>query len=94
MCLPVGMAYACFNSCCADNSYCDSSAGRMVGNNGDYSVCYCNRHAVMNLHKLKGCCLWHGGVLKISPAGQVMCRDGDISEICSIENPKEKVAVF
>ncbi|MBL7479959.1 neurogenic locus notch [Legionella bononiensis] len=76
-------------------NYCDSSAGRLVCNNGFYSTCYCTRHAVMDLQLLKGCCLWQGGV---SPdyiaSGLVVCNDGSISEECTLQNPQQSVATW
>ncbi|KTD20394.1 neurogenic locus notch like protein precursor [Legionella lansingensis] len=66
-------------------SYCDSSAGRYVCNNGYYSSCYCTRHAVMDLQKLEGCCLWQGGVLTMDERGVVICNNGGISEICTLQ---------
>ncbi|MBN9230525.1 MAG: neurogenic locus notch [Legionella sp.] len=78
-------------------SYCDSSAGRLVCNNGFYSVCYCTPHAVMDLQLLQGCCMWHGGVLPpnvSSPSGLIVCNDGYISEECSLQNPVEKIAAW
>src|SRR5437868_13156629 len=57
-------------------SYCDSSAGRYVCNNGYYSACYCTRHAVMDLQKLQGCCLWQGGDMTTSATGLVICNNG------------------
>jgi hypothetical protein len=76
-------------NCCGSMggiSYCDSSAGRYVCNNGYYSACYCTRHAVMDLQKIQGCCLWQGGVLTIDDAtGAVVCNNGGISEICSLQ---------
>lgn len=38
----------------------------------------------MNLQKIKGCCLWQGGVMKITVEGGVMCNNGSVSEICGI----------
>ncbi len=77
-------------SCCGGNrgglSYCDSSAGRYVCRNGEYSNCYCTRHAVMDMQRLAGCCLWHGGVMK-TEYNLVVCRDGTQSEECGLENP-------
>ena len=74
-------------------SYCDSSAGRLVCNNGFYSSCYCERHAVMDFGHLQGCCLWQGGVIKIDRlTGYIVCANGAISEICSLENVPERVA--
>lgn len=83
-------------SCPSDMTiyYCDSSAGRNVLTNGDYSSTYCTRHAVMNLQKLKGCCMWQGGVEKINEKGVVQCRDGSISEICTLQVPHDKVALY
>lgn len=83
--------------CCSRQGgvkYCDSSAGRYVCNDGNYSVCYCTRHAVMDLQKIQGCCLWHGGVFKINELGSVICNDSTVSEICTRQNPIEKVAVY
>lgn len=83
--------------CCHDMggiSYCDSTAGRYVCNNGYYSTCYCTRHAVMDLQKLEGCCLWQGGVFNIEATGLVLCNNGGISEICSIQNPPQQVSVW
>lgn len=76
-------------------SYCDSSGGRLVCQNGFYSACYCTRHAVMDLQFLKGCCLWRGGVLQtLDNTGVVMCNDGSFSEECTLQNPIEKVSVY
>ena len=66
--------------------YCDSSAGRYVCRNGDYSTVYCTRHAIMDLEHIQGCCLWAGGVFKVTPTGVVICRNGSVSELCSREN--------
>jgi hypothetical protein len=70
-------------------SYCDSSAGRYVCQNGEYSSCYCTRHAVMDLQKMEGCCIWQGGVVGLGASGLVMCRNGSISETCSPIPPEE-----
>jgi hypothetical protein len=48
----------------------------------------------MDLQKLKGCCLWNGGVFKIGLKGLVICRDGNVSEICSLQAPEQRVAAF
>jgi len=72
--------------CCNDMggiNYCDSSAGRYVCNNGYYSACYCTRHAVMDIQKMEGCCLWQGGVFRTDELGFVICNNGGISELCS-----------
>lgn len=75
--------------------YCDSSAGRLVCNNGFYSACYCTRHAIMDLQLLAGCCLWHGGVLPtFDTSGLVVCNDGALSEECSLEKPQERIAIW
>ncbi len=67
--------------------YCDSSAGRFVCQNGYFSACYCTKHAVMDLQKIQGCCLWHGGVMnEADNADVVVCRDGSFSETCSIQS--------
>ena len=76
------------DGCCVSKGgihYCDSSAGRYVCGDGDYSTCYCTRHAVMDLQKLQGCCIWQGGVLKKDDeTGLVICNDGGVSEICGL----------
>ncbi|MDF1758777.1 MAG: neurogenic locus notch [Legionellaceae bacterium] len=75
------------DTCCGKMDgirYCDSSSGRYVCNNGRYSSCYCTIHAVMDLQKVAGCCLWQGGVLKVSKEGIVKCRNGSASEMCSV----------
>ncbi len=74
------------NACCKGMggvNYCDSSAGRLVCNNGFYSSCYCTRHAVMDMQHVQGCCLWQGGVKAITNQQIVLCRDGGYSEECS-----------
>src|SRR3990167_463898 len=90
--IPLSMVFArCHNeedkiSCCEGMggvSYCDALAGRVVCGNGEYSACYCTRHAVMDLQKITGCCVWQGGVMKTDPFGLVICRDGGTSEVCS-----------
>lgn len=85
-------------ACCGKmggSSYCDSSAGRVVCNNGFYSACYCDRHAVMNLQLLKGCCLWHGGVLPTyNRSGLVVCNDGAISEECSGKGQENSSLIY
>lgn len=88
--------YADCDNCCGGMGgvqYCDSSAGRQVCNNGEYSACYCTRHAVMNLQKIAGCCLWHGGVFRMDERGQVICNDGGVSEICGLQTHIEQVAM-
>ncbi|WP_242602074.1 hypothetical protein [Legionella yabuuchiae] len=86
---PEKPAYKPCPECCEGMGgvhYCDSSAGRFVCRNGDYSTCYCDRHAVMDLHKIMGCCLWQGGVLKKDETGLVICNNGAVSEICTRQN--------
>lgn len=93
---PLSTAFAECDTCCSRMggiNYCDSSAGRYVCQNGDYSSCYCTRHAVMDLQKISGCCLWQGGVFKVSETGLVICNNGGVSEICSIQPPKQRVAL-
>ncbi len=93
-CAPINPIFAGCDDCdcehCCDKKggirYSDSSAGRYVCNNGDYSVCYSTIHAVMDMQKFEGCCMWQGGVLKTTPRGIVVCRNGSYSEICSIRN--------
>jgi len=76
-------------------NYCDSSAGRLVCNNGFYSACYCTRHAVMDLQLLTGCCLWRGGVLSsYDNSGLIVCNDGSVSEECSLQNPTQSIATW
>lgn len=75
-------------------SYADSSSGRYVCNNGYVSQCYSTRHAVMDLQKFKGCCIWEGGVLKITMKGEVICRDGHVSELCTAANAPENVSFY
>jgi len=100
LCTPV---FAADSGCCSKMggvNYCDSSAGRLVCNNGFYSTCYCTPHAVMDLHLLQGCCLWKGGVMPLdilhggTPSGLIVCRDGSVSEECSLQNPIEKIAAW
>lgn len=87
------MAYAC-SPPAPKISYCDSSAGRNVLTNGDYSSTYCTRRAVMNLQKFRGCCMWKGGVSKITERGGVQCNDGSISEICTLQMPHGKGSIY
>lgn len=82
-------------SCCGDMGgidYCDSSAGFYVCKNGDYSACYCTRHAIMDLQKISGCCTWHGGVSSVDLYGRTMCRDGTLSPICTLQLPSQNPA--
>lgn len=82
--------------CCGNMGgvqFCDSSAGRLVCNNGFYSSCYCDRHAVMDLEHLQGCCLWQGGVMNIEDGtGLVICNNGGVSEVCSLPIPNQSIA--
>jgi hypothetical protein len=81
-------------ACCGGSgiSYCDSSAGRYVCNNGYFSSCYCTRHAVMDLQKLQGCCLWQGGVFSTDETGLIICNNGGISQTCSREPPAQSIS--
>lgn len=65
-------------------SYCDTSAGRLVDTNGSYSKTYCRFTAIMDLQKVSGCCTWQGGVMLVK-MGKVICADGTISPVCSIQ---------
>jgi hypothetical protein len=67
-----------------ERHYCDTSAGRSILNNGSFSQSYCRYTAVMLLQDSRACCTWAGGVLK-EVEGQVICRNGTISPICSIQ---------
>lgn len=85
------------NTCCGQMGgvqYCDSSAGRLVCNNGYYSSCYCTRHAIMDLQRIEGCCIWQGGVLNIDEMGLVVCNNGGISEECSLQSKPETYATW
>ena len=91
------VAYSVCPDCCSNMggiNYCDSSAGRYVCNNGYYSSCYCTIHAVMELEHVQGCCLWQGGVLTIDPTGLVICNNGGLSEVCSLQTPVKSVATY
>lgn len=68
-------------------SYCDLSAGHYVCKSGGYSTCICTTQTAVSAHKQypMGCCTWHGGVAA-STWGQVVCNDGSVSEICSIQS--------
>ena len=51
----------------------------------------------MDLQLLRGCCLWKGGVMPptvAAPSGLVVCRDGSVSEECSLQNPIDKIAAW
>jgi hypothetical protein len=64
--------------------YCDTSAGRSVLDNGDYSKTYCRWIAVMDLQSVNTCCTWKGGVMLVKQ-GKVICGDGSLSTVCSIK---------
>lgn len=90
-------AYSACPACCSQMggiSYCDSSAGRYVCKNGYYSSCYCTRHAVMDLQRIEGCCLWQGGVMAVDPMGLVICNNGGVSELCSLQTPVKSVSIW
>lgn len=92
-----GYAYDECAQCCVGYggiNYADSSSGRYVCNNGYVSQCYSTRHAIMDMQKFKGCCIWEGGILKITMKGEVICRDGHVSELCTQANAKDAVAVY
>lgn len=65
--------------------YCDTSAGRMVLSDGSYSKLYCRYNAIMDIQNVHGCCSWAGGVFLVKQ-GNVICRDGSISPVCSTQN--------
>lgn len=89
---PAGCDHCC--SKMGGVSYCDSSSGHTVCRNGYFSSCYCTRHAVMDLQKLAACCLWNGGIEKKDVKGRILCRDGSVSELCSLQKPVESIALF
>lgn len=80
------MALACENG--NDVRYCDSSTGLNVNQNGDYGSSYCTRHAIMDMQKFEGMCMWHGGVAKITGRQEVICNDGTLSELSTLRNQK------
>lgn len=89
--IPATVVHSACSDCCSGMGgihYCDSSGGRFVCNNGFYSSCYCSRHAVMDLQKIQGCCLWQGGVMATDGTGVVVCNNGSTSEICSSQFPQ------
>ncbi len=91
------VAYSVCADCCAHMGgiqYCDSSTGRYVCQNGNYSSCYCTKHAVMDLQRVSGCCTWQGGVLLVDETGLVICNNGSTSEICSLQTPVESVSIW
>lgn len=97
ICISSPMAYSVCADCCNQMGgiqYCDSSAGRYVCMNGYYSSCYCTRHAVMDMQRIEGCCIWQGGVLTVDEVGLVICNDGGVSEICSLQTPTKSVATW
>ncbi len=95
---PFGLVHSAPCADCCDKmggvQYCDSSAGRFVCKNGYYSTCYCDRHAVMDLQRIQGCCLWQGGVMAYDETGTVVCNNGGVSEICALQNPIQSVAAW
>lgn len=97
LCLFTTAAYSVCPECCASMGgiqYCDSSAGRFVCKDGNYSSCYCTPHAIMDLQEVAGCCMWQGGVLAIDPTGLVICNNGGVSEICSRQTPVKSVSIW
>ena len=75
--------------CCYGSgiSYCDATAGHYVCNDGGYSACLCTNQAPVSTYRqlALGCCLWHGGVVA-SSLGQVVCADGSMSDVCSLQD--------
>lgn len=97
LCVQPAQAQTPCPACCASMGgvqYCDSSVGRYVCKNGYYSDCYCTRHAVMDLQRVQGCCLWQGGVMIVNELGLVVCNNGGVSEICSLQTPVESAAAW
>ena len=93
------LSFAADANCCKGMQgiqYCDSSSGRFVCANGYYSSCYCTRHAIMDLQKIEGCCLWKGGVLTVDHEnGLVVCNNGGISNVCSLQkDSSNNVALY
>lgn len=76
-----------------DVRYCDSSTGLNVNQNGDYGSSYCTRHAVMDMQKFAGMCMWHGGVAKITDKQEVICNDGSLSELSTLQIRKYNIDV-
>lgn len=76
-------------NCCYSTgiSYCDATAGHYVCKDGSYSACLCTNQAPVSTYRqlALGCCLWHGGVVA-SSLGQVVCADGSLSPVCSLQN--------
>lgn len=97
ICVLASIPYCVAIACCENMqgiNYCDSSVGRYVCRSGDYSSCYCTIHAIMDLQKFEGCCMWQGGVAKITEKGEVLCNNGTTSEICALQIPHEGVALY
>lgn len=69
--------------------YCDTTAGRTVLDNGSYSKLYCRFTAIMDLQTVHGCCTWAGGILTVKN-GDVVCRNGTLSSVCSIQNQTDE----
>ena len=68
--------------------YCDTTAGRTVLDNGSYSKLYCRYTAIMDIQTIHGCCSWAGGVLGVKN-GNVICRNGTLSAVCSLQNQED-----
>jgi hypothetical protein len=76
--------FACKNG--NDVRYCDSSSGLNVNQNGDYGSSYCTRHAIMDMQKFAGVCMWHGGVANITETQEIICNDGSFSELGTLRS--------
>jgi hypothetical protein len=48
----------------------------------------------MELERIEECCLWQGGVLDTNINGVVICNNGGVSEVCTIQNPPQSIANF
>ncbi len=77
------------HQCCAPNgiSYCDISSGHYVCSDGGYSTCICQSTTPVTTYAtlMLDCCLWHGGIAA-NNLGIVVCNDGSVSEVCSIQS--------
>lgn len=73
--------------------YCDTSAGRAVMKNGDYSKTYCTWRAVMDFQAIHDCCTWQGGVMLVR-MGKVICNNGTVSNVCSLQESMKRAQKY